>query len=304
MLFVDIHGKYLADSAAAIRELFITASKNQRHSGDLLLVILEGHYKPNKFNFAKLSANAATHGMKLLEYDIEDNDVIWPEVETNNVIKIIADGYNCTSSEFIAETQNINDTKDGEKINQYWKHVYTVVGLEFLIYLKVWEMDSYIRKLFQISELAIGNGYDWYLETANKTKIDPTLHKIAKNELRDRLIKNLKTANCNQLALLIEDSFSGNLRNAIAHSQYYLINQNIDLVKYNEYVTVDAWLNKLYPLTLAIYKTFIDEVYNTTLPQYVNHADKHMHKVPVMLGDGIIVNLKNRSQSGYGSWSF
>ncbi|MBO9592813.1 MAG: hypothetical protein J7599_07875 [Niabella sp.] len=94
------------------------------------------------------------------------------------------------------------------------------IHVEKLLYLKIWENVYFLKLLTQFSRLASGEAYDWQLEIPferGNTKSDHI-----RNSIRDK-VKDISPL----FYQLIKESYSQQVRNAIAHSQYYFIQNGI-----------------------------------------------------------------------------
>lgn len=96
---------------------------------------------------------------------------------------------------------------------------------EKMLYLKIWENYYFLKQLTQIINLANGKSYDWEL----KIKIDSKNTKSGhiRNNIKERL-KNVGP----QILSIINEAYSPQIRNAIAHSQYTFIQGGL---KYNNF---------------------------------------------------------------------
>ena len=163
------------------------------------------------------------------------------------------------------------------------------IQIEMLIYLKIWECDYFIKKLYQIARLLNGESYDWnfkisydnYDKTATGTR-----HKILREHIRDKFKTHLP-----ELFNAFKESYITQLRNAIAHSQYYLQNDVIGLNNYDEKskfcklrsLSFKDW-SKIFHITQVIYNEyllFIDRINNF----YISESEKSTNGIQFIIDD-------------------
>lgn len=86
------------------------------------------------------------------------------------------------------------------------------ITLELMIYTHIWESKPFLKQLSRIASLANGNDYEW-----NVTAPDMSKHTYISKNIRDILeSKNLR------IATTISNGYHSSLRNAFAHSEYYI----------------------------------------------------------------------------------
>jgi len=184
--------------AAAVDELFEVARHNQVHENDILLVFL----------------NASR---------LEEPDQSYLRIGDG----LIGLAYR-TQYEFINEyrkpaVQTEQDAKEsGLRMQTFTVH------LEMLVYLKFWESDLLIRQLYELALLCQGKDYEWDFEVPGFAR-EGSKQDIIRSEIRDALnVVAPKFSN------LIRGCYSTQLRNAFAHSQYYIVNDVISFLNYSE----------------------------------------------------------------------
>ncbi len=96
-----------------------------------------------------------------------------------------------------------------------------------LIYLKFWEADSTIKKLYQFVRILHGEPYDWYFKISESNRDKNSTGKrqdIILLKIRNRLKEFSST-----LYQVIKDTYKTQIRNSIAHSNYSFLSRNIHL---------------------------------------------------------------------------
>ncbi len=182
----------------AVNELFEAARKNQIHENDILLVFL---------NAARLMEPSQNYlhigdGMIGLAYRTQYefiNEYRKPAVQTEH-----------------------EANESGIRMQTFTVH------LEMLVYLKFWESDLLIRQLYELALLCQGRDYEWDFEVPGFAR-EGSKQDILRKEIRDAL-----SVIAPKFSKLIGDSYKTQLRNAFAHSQYYIVHDVISLLNYSE----------------------------------------------------------------------
>ncbi|MCW3807064.1 hypothetical protein [Plebeiibacterium marinum] len=210
MIRIDIQKKIDYKVTLAIEELLQTARTQQLHPCELLLVQQHGHF----WNI---------NGKK--EYMIGPGEVGLSAFSHINYI------YRQ------ARTFHWQENLDYKTINKnQLTAIEDTIHSEKLLYLKIWE-NNYLLELFtQLSILAQGKHYDWDLEIPTTQKSNTKADHIRNN------IKNPLQNLCPKFYEILNKSYSQQLRNAIAHSQYEFIQGGIKYLNYNpsKFCTIEA----------------------------------------------------------------
>src|SRR6185437_3779327 len=180
-------------AAEAINELFYIAFKNQVHAQDLLIVIENGSYKPDMLNFKPTP---------LLPY------VIGP-AEEGFCEQTMYDFYHSYRTKVYPrqETHERLNKKDKEVIEMEEM----TIQLELMIYQKFWETDLILKRLYQLTQLALGKQYEWEFSINNFSSRQALI--------REKVRDELKTV-CPKMYSFIKSIYRSQLRNAAAHTQY------------------------------------------------------------------------------------
>ncbi len=91
-----------------------------------------------------------------------------------------------------------------------------------LAYLKFWEADFSLKRLYNLCRLANGEDYSWDVEIKSKKT-------FIKNETIDRLNNSAPKAN-----VFLHGIYQRQIRNAAAHSQFYLLGEYLNFLNQNE----------------------------------------------------------------------
>lgn len=188
MLFKDLLDEKLDKLEPVFENLFQLAFDNQVHNGDLLLISLNGFYYPEVHTWNNLQEKispymfgpsyegqaAFTHGEYIKNY-FENNTSKKSKSEYENYFEEIR--------------QNDNELFKKESLN-----VSIAIQNEMLIYLKIWEADFFINKLYQLANLINGKAYDWHFKittTGDSAKGTGTRSKIIREKIRDKFKNNI-----------------------------------------------------------------------------------------------------------------
>lgn len=186
--------KYNDEVRGIIHELLNLCMKTMIHPGDLLVCQQNG--------FIGLGAHCLGMGKTGLNYYKQLNQVIYPGINT------ISKDDNC----FIKSRSILFDgTTEFEKSIEDEMHKYQLI----------WENGYFLRTLKEISHILNGEHYDWELDIDSKTK------NTRSNYIKDAIIAKFSKAP--HFQELLKKSYNKELRNAIGHTQYNLIQGGIVL---------------------------------------------------------------------------
>jgi len=203
MLFEETLLQYENYVKEAVEELFKTAFSKQLNENDLLLVLQNG---------LKQNYSAETlKRLKITQYSIGPDYI---GLRYNSFYDFI----NQYRKAIFKKSDHIDEINKQHADRKYFYNYF--IEQELLIYLKFWETDLILRRLYNLSRLARGLNYSWdYSQNLFNER-----RKLVKMEIQKNL-QNITPKFCQ----LIEDIYSRQLRNAIAHSQYYLLYDTIIL---------------------------------------------------------------------------
>lgn len=208
MLFQETLAQYEDTIKEAVKELFETAYSNQINDTDLLLVLENG--LKQKYSQETLER------LKISQYSIGPDHI---GLRYSSFYDFI-NQYRKTIFKQSDHLSEIN--KQNSNQNLFYNYF---IEQELLIYLKFWETDLILRRLFNLSRLAQKLEYCWEYDQKKFNE----RRKIVKDEIQ----QNLKEITP-KFYYLLEEIYSRQIRNAIAHSQYYLIYGTIILTNKQE----------------------------------------------------------------------
>ena len=203
MIFTETLRKCEKEVSDAVNELFETAFKNQKIDTDLLLIIIHGYYDKKHLEFHKRE--------KLSPY------VFGPE-HIGHSLYAFYEFFHFYRAAPISKKKflKVMQNKDKKEEMEYQERL--ALHLELMIYLKFWESDLLLRQLFNLTNLATAKYYDW----------DSILSYTRRPFIRNHIQAPIKDI-CPKFFQLIEDTYSTQIRNAIAHSKYYFLGRNLQL---------------------------------------------------------------------------
>lgn len=211
MLFEEIINNKMPIVRAAIDELISTALDKQNHPQDVLLVVNHSFYNdtlPEKFRKEN----------NLSEFAFGPADIGRSEETHYEFIAWYFNNHQVNREKFLVEQKKDNELKKLEDLS---------INIEKTIYLKFWEADMIVKYFYQLSLLCQGLNYDWYFKVPNYSR-EGSKQDIIRLEIRDKV----KTI-CPKFYNLIKETYSPQLRNAIAHSQYLIGSRNIKYLNYS-----------------------------------------------------------------------
>lgn len=264
MIFQDILNKKHQTLQPEFDKLLGLCEQNQTHYGDLLLVHQNGFYYPEVHTWDNIPEKLSPYVMGPSSEGHSEHthhDFIGKYITEN----IQSQSYEDYLESVKYDTNRISEIQALENAEAY------SVQQEMLIYLKIWESDSFIKSFYQLAKIANGEPYDWHFKIKeNPSKINSTGSRgeIIRNLIRDRFKAILP-----KLYNSFEAAYKSQVRNAIAHSQYAALGRYITLNNYDKsskYNTLPSvqyndWIDMFHE-TIVIYSS-----YNRMLTALLNH---------------------------------
>jgi len=244
MLFEELINEKEPAVKEAVDEVINTALENQSHPQDVLLVI--------KHSFFINSISESLRGNhNISDFAFGPTDIGISENTHSKFFEWYFKNHIVNKEKFLIEIKHDNELKEVEDIS---------VNIEKSIYVKFWEADMIVKYFYQLSLLCQGKNYDWYFNVPKHSR-EGSKQDIIRLEIRDQL----KTI-CPKFYNLIKETYSTQLRNAIAHSQYFIRSRNIKYLNYSkdpkafsgiESLSFDEWANYSHN-TILIYISLIN----------------------------------------------
>lgn len=256
--------KYEEEVRAGIQEFFDLCRKKMVHAGDLLLC------QQNGFIFQ------------------DGNSYVGLGEEGLNSMQII----NSISFGGIGKTTDDNEyfTKYGNKFHKGGSEFEKGIYQQKSTYLSIWENGYFLRVFTQLVNILNGCDYDWYLDISKLPSNGKSKH------IREQIIKRLDLAP--KFQQVVMTAYVGQIRNAIAHSQYHCVQGGIlyDNFKSDKYATLqgltfDDWEKKY------IYSYFILIGLFQTLRQIKDELYLPISKIT--LSKGFPVKVPNKDKGSY-----
>ncbi|MBN1639498.1 MAG: hypothetical protein JW866_11050 [Ignavibacteriales bacterium] len=229
---------------------------NQSHSGNLLLCFLNGFYSEIVAN--KNSQNCE----KLSPYCFGPNWEGYSEQTHYDFINLYRRYFCCNapSKEYLKQVKYSPERI--EIINKLSSDEGLTIQVEMLIYLKFWEMDMVIKKLYELTRIINGEDYDWHFKIAESNRDDKATGK--RQDIIRILIRKRIKEKSPLLSKWIIQSYNTQIRNSIAHSNFSIHNRFIQLNNYIEKdpesqifgITFDEWY-KIFHKTLVLHNELI-----------------------------------------------
>ena len=221
MLFVDLLKQKDGKTAPEFEKLFSNIIQNQTHSGDLLLVRLNGSYRPSVRENASLNLNPYVTGP--FEMGLSES-THYEFIHQYRTTFLFEDTYASYLKLIKYSPERAQEIEDITRKETLW------LQIEMLIYLKIWEMDIFIKKMYQLTRLSHGEEYDWHFkitESNRDQEATGTRQEIIRKKVRDRLKEEYPN-----IYQLIKNAYQTQVRNAIAHSKYSVRDRYIQLYNY------------------------------------------------------------------------
>ena len=266
------------------QKLLNLATKTQFHPGDLLLLNENGFYNPEILDFR------GADGGKLNPHVIGPGAEGYAEQTHYEYIH----HYRTTnySDKPLDEYTKLFDLKEFDQMrydanNLLIQKEALSIHAEMLVYLKIWESDFFIRKMYQLVRLLNGEHYDWYFkiqETARDTEFTGSRQEIIRKLIRDRIKK---------ISPLLFDTISRcyktQIRNSIAHSNFSIMGRNIQLNNFIKddpasqlhTISFDEWIN-IFHGTLLLWSEYVG-IYTDLNNYYLEIAAGNGNIIPILV---------------------
>jgi hypothetical protein len=212
-----IVAELLEENKSAVREgvneLFAAAESNQTHEQDILLVDQHGFYDE------LLAEPEVREEHELSPYVIGPHYVGHAEATSYEFIDLYRQSH-IIDRDALQESLGNEDFERDERF---------MLEIEKSIYLKFWESDLTLKKLYQLSRLVNGESYDRHFSISPDPREGPKKHEIIRKKIRDEVEEN-----CSSFYSAVKDNYKAQVRNAIAHSQYAFMGRSIHYLNYSE----------------------------------------------------------------------
>ena len=255
MLFKDILDTKTQKLQSEFDKLFKDILNNQTHDGDLLLIRVNGFYNSEVHTWD----NIENKNPYMIGPNTEGHSDLWHYKFIHNYRK--SSISNLTYAEYL-EKHNWSEEK-AKKISNLTKTESMSIQLEMLIYLKIWEADLFIKKLYQLTNLSQGEPYDWHFKIAESNRDNEVTTGKREEIIRKKIRERLKT-NYPIIYSAIKNAYKTQVRNSIGHSTYYFAGRFIhlnnyvktDLAAQIEVLSFNEWVNMFHD-TMVIYNQLI-----------------------------------------------
>jgi hypothetical protein len=272
MIFADLIQELDEDVTDAVDELFEAAWSNQSHPQDMLLVDQHGFY------YELLADPLVRERHKVGPYVIGPGEIGFGETTLYEFINWYRQSHLLDKTEFEESLERDEEAKLHEELT---------IQLEHGIYLRFWEADFLLKQYYQLSSLASGEPYDWRLEVPGYSR-NGSKQEFIRKEIRNR-IKSI----CPSFYALVKQNFVSQIRNAIAHSQYYIMGRSMRFLNYSDNpkaysslkgLTFDEWY-RMFHTTLLLH--------NATIGAFKRYRERYKRKT---LGNGNRVEVRVAGQ--------
>lgn len=284
MLFKDKLDFIAKDLTIEFQKLFESLIQEQTHYGDLLLILENGFYNPDaqRWNTKKKKYSPYVIGLGDEGHSANLHYEFIHQYRTNAIVPF-------SYAQYLSKLE----TKDDAQVatEQFQKHESFTIQLEMLIYLKIWESDTFIKKFYEIVRLIHNEPYDWHFKIQRLPNQPNTTGRI--NVLITDKIKNRFKNKFPVIYKAFDLSYLYQLRNSIAHSNYSFLGRNILLNNKRKVtdihsLTFDEWTD-IFHTTMILYNEYIGLFENVT-QHYVNMAKVKGNKIQVR------INRKNPTE--------
>ena len=251
MIFIDLIEGLNDAVRNAVEELFDAAWKNQSHPQDMLLVDQHGFH------------NQMLADVQETPYVIGVGEIGYGDRTFYEFIDWYRKSHLWERAKFEEQVENDQDLRNQEEL---------IVQIEQSIYLRFWEAASLLKRYCQLTALACGEPYDWHLE------IPVDLRQDSKSGLIRKKIRNRVKDTCPHFYGLVKENYISQIRNAIAHSQFYIIARGIHFLNYSKDAKAHAPLKGIsFDQWYRIFHTTL-LLHNETIRAFSQYRERYKHK--------------------------
>lgn len=261
--------------------LFWYALKSQNHHSDLLLMHVNGFYNEEVLNWNKFNSKNFNPHLVGLNFEGHSEKTHYSFIHKYRTINV----NEAPLSEYLEKIKY--DPKRQQEIEELIEIEETSIQLEMLIYLKFWEADMIIKKIYQFVRILNGEPYDWYFkisESARDKNCTGSRQDIIRLKIRNKL-KNISS----DLYNLIKNTYKTQIRNSIAHSNYSMVGRDINLNNYIKddphsqliSISFDDWI-EIFHNTLILHNQYL-KLNNRINDFYGEIALKSNNIVPILV---------------------
>jgi len=196
MLFKETLDRLRPEVETALDEIFQAVLSKQTHEQDLLLIEINGFYEKD-YDTPDVKISPFLFGPGDWGYETDHTQYRFFDFYRRTIISELREDY----------------FKDYDT-NKEKQDLYDItLQMELMVYLKFWESDRMLKKLYHLSNLALGKNYDWQFEIVK----DDSRNLLIRKSIRDP-IKDI----CPKYYQLLKDIYLSQIRNAVAHSDFYI----------------------------------------------------------------------------------
>ena len=279
MIFYDLLQELEPEVTSAVDELFEAAWENQTHPQDLLLVDQHGFYDD-------VLANPRIREQHHIgPYVIGPGKIGFGETTFYEFIDWYRQSHLFDKAEFEKQVEEEEETRVQEKLT---------IQLEQSIYLRFWEADALLKQYHQLSSLATGQPYDWHLSIPSHAR-EGSKHEVIRGQIRDKV-----KAICPAFYTLVKENYLTQIRNAIAHSQFYILGRRIGFLNYSENprahsplkgMSFDDWYRTFHTTLL---------IHNATISAFARYRQRYKEQT---LKNGNRIDIRITSDNGSESFA-
>ncbi|WP_088160571.1 MULTISPECIES: hypothetical protein [Sphingobacterium] len=255
MLFKDVLDSKYSELMPHFEQLYQLILKKQTYETDLLLVHLNAFYNSEVQTWNNFDERIRPYMFGSNHDGHSENthhDFIGEYIKHNISDKTLTD--------YLKNVEYSEDRRREIDLLNFNEAI--SIQIEMLIYLKIWESDTFIKKFFQFANLLEGKAYDWHyklMTTSREKGTTGNRDTIIRKKIRDKFKNTIP-----RLYDAFKNTYNFQIRNSIAHSQYSIFGRHIQL---NNYVKEDPY-SQLY---VQSFEEWVDRFHETLVLYTLYH---------------------------------
>ena len=267
-----------------INKLLDIAWDKQSHIGDLLLIHINGFYQEDILLYnahADKKLNPHVIGPGSEGHSEHTHYSFIHKYRTTHIHRMTHADY---VKQFVMKKW---DKEISDRNTELMDIEEITIQLKMLIYLKFWESDMIIKKLYQFARTLNSEPYDWYFKVSESSRdknSTGTRQDIIRLQIRDKIKDHSPV-----LYQIIKDTYKTQIRNSIAHSNYSFLGRHIHLnnfIKEDPHsqlraLSFDEWID-IFHNTLVLHNEYV-RMNNLINDHFAQIAKEHGNTMEILV---------------------
>lgn len=191
------------------------------------------------------------------------------------------------------QIENKKKFTESKKQHESIQHAERIsIHIETMLFIKFWESEHIIRLLYNLARLSNGESFDWHFDASKfkiKSKKTGKIEKAGRTSIIENFLIEEFNKSCPEFSELIISTYASQIRNAIAHSQFYIFGDFIHFTNHQKgldynnisHITFDRW--ELYIHMIILFYNAIIANSNKYYRLYCEKAKGKHYGIPIKI---------------------